>query len=86
MTLQQFRQVMRQHRYEPNACGGQRFQPRRQESTGSPSNPLAANHALLELGQAGWLHHAQFLRPAQIIIHDCAESAKIRSSLKTKKC
>jgi molecular chaperone GrpE len=80
LTLQQFRQVLRQHGYEPDACVGQTFDPRRQESIGSRCHPSSADHAVLEVVQEGWLRKGQLVRPAKVIINDLANTPESRSS------
>jgi molecular chaperone GrpE (heat shock protein) len=75
-TLQQFRQVLRQHGYKPDDSVGQTFDPRRQESIGSRSDPPSADHAVLDVVQEG----GQLLRPAKVIINYLANTAESRSS------
>ena len=70
LTLQKFRQILRQHGCEPDDCAGKMFDPRRQETIGSRHDSSHADHMILEVVQEGWLRDGELLRPAKVIIND----------------
>ncbi len=74
LTLKNFRQVLREHGYEPDDCLHQKFDPRRQESIGSRSLASYSDQAVLEVVQEGWLRSGELLRPARVIINDLGGS------------
>ncbi len=70
MTLQQLRQLLRQHGIETEESVGQAFDPRRQEAVAQRCDPAHADNAILEVFQRGYRRGEKVFRPAQVVVNN----------------
>ena len=74
MTLQQLRQLLRQHGLESEESVGQPFDPRRHEAVSQRHDPAQADHAILEVFQRGYRRGEKVFRPAKVVVNDLTHS------------
>lgn len=70
MTLQQLRQLLRQHGIETEESVGQPFDPRRHEAVSQRHDPAQAALSILEVFQRGYRRGEKVFRPAKVVVND----------------
>jgi molecular chaperone GrpE len=70
MTLQHFRQILRQHDIESEDSVGMPFDPERHEAIGSRRDPSKPDQVILETAQRGYRRGKEIVRPARVIVND----------------
>jgi molecular chaperone GrpE len=70
MTMQQLRQLLRQHGIEPQESVGQPFDPRQHEAVSQRHDPAHPDHAILEVFQRGYRRGEKVFRPAKVVVND----------------
>jgi molecular chaperone GrpE len=70
MTLQQFKQILRQNDVEAEESQGKPFDPLRHEAIGSRHDPSQPDHIVLETAQRGYRRGKEVFRPAKVIVND----------------
>lgn len=78
ITLQQLRQLLRQHGIEAEESVGQPFDPRRQEAASQRCDPAEPDHAILDVLQRGYRRGEEVFRPARVVVNDLAQSKPAR--------
>jgi molecular chaperone GrpE len=70
MTLQQFRNILRQNDVEAEESQGKPFDPLRHEAIGSRHDPSKPDQIVLETAQRGYRRGKEVFRPAKVIVND----------------
>ena len=70
LTLQQLRQLLRQHGIETQESVGQPFDPHQHEAVSLRHNRAQPDHAILEVLQRGYRRGEKVFRPAKVIVND----------------
>jgi len=78
MTLQQLRQLLRQHGIESDEIVGQPFDPHQHEALAPGHDPAKPDHAILELIQRGYRRGTKVVRPAKVVVNDLTEPKPAR--------
>ncbi len=78
MTLQQLRQLLRQHGIETEESVGQPFDPHRHEAISQRHDPAQPDHAILEVFQRGYRRGEKIFRPAKVVVNDLTHSKHTR--------
>jgi molecular chaperone GrpE len=73
MTLQQFRQILRQNDVEAEESQGKVFDPLRHEAISSRRDPAQPDHTILETTQRGYRRGNEVFRPAKVIVNDLSQ-------------
>ena len=69
LTLQQLRQLLRQHGFDTEESVGQPFDPHRHEAVSQRHDPAQADHTILEVFQRGYRRGEQVFRPAKVVVN-----------------
>ncbi|MEI7728772.1 MAG: nucleotide exchange factor GrpE [Verrucomicrobiota bacterium] len=70
LTLQQLRQLLRQHGIETQESIGQPFDPHQHEAVSLHHDPSQPDHAILEVFQRGYRRGEKVFRPAKVVVND----------------
>jgi molecular chaperone GrpE len=70
MTLDQLRELLRQHGIEGEEHAGQLFDPRRHEAVSQGHDPTQADRAILAVYQRGYRRGDQVFRPSKVVVND----------------
>jgi molecular chaperone GrpE len=89
MTLQQLRQLLRQHGIETQESMGQPFDPHQHEAVSPRHDPAHPDHAIVEVFQRGYRRGERVLRPAKVAVNDLAhghrsQPARVNSKAPSK--
>ena len=74
MTLQQLRQLLRQHGVESGEIAGQLFDPLLHEAVSQGHAPAQADHSILEVFQRGYRRGTKIIRPAKVMVNNLAHA------------
>ncbi len=69
MTLQQLRQLLRQHGIEPQESVGQPFDPRQHEAVSQRHDSALSDQTILEVLQRGYRRGEKVFRPAKVVVN-----------------
>ena len=78
MTLQQMRQLLRQHGIESEESVGQPFDPHRHEAVSQGHDDAQADHTILMVLQRGYRRGEKVFRPAKVAVNDLTHSKQAR--------
>lgn len=78
MTLQQLRQLLRQHGIEGEECVGRPFDPHRHEAVSLRHDPTQPDHVILDVFQRGYRRGEKVFQYAKVVVNDLAGSKKAR--------
>jgi molecular chaperone GrpE len=70
MTLQQLRQLIRQHGIEPQESVGQQFDPSQHEAVSQRHDPVHPDQAILEVFERGYRRGEKVFRPAKVVVNE----------------
>jgi molecular chaperone GrpE len=74
LTMQQLRQLLRQHGIETQESAGQPFDPHQHEAVSQRHDPAQPEHAILEVLQRGYRRGEKVFRPAKVVVNGLAAS------------
>jgi len=72
LTMQQLRQLLRQHGIETQESAGQPFDPHLHEAVSQRHDPAYPDHAVLEVLQRGYRRGEKLFRPAKVVVNEPA--------------
>jgi molecular chaperone GrpE len=79
MTLQQLRQLLRQHGIETEESIGEAFDAHRHEAISQRHDPTQADRAILEVFQRGYRRGSDVFRPAKVVVNDLTPPKRSRN-------
>lgn len=74
LTVQQLRQLLRQHGIETQESAGQSFDPHLHEAVSQRHDPARPEHAILDVLQRGYRRGEKVFRPAKVVVNGLAAS------------
>lgn len=78
MTLQQLRQLLRQHGIETQEGVGQPFDPRQHEAVSQRHDPAYSDQAIIEVFQRGYRRGEKVFRPAKVVVNNLTHPSHAR--------
>jgi molecular chaperone GrpE len=69
MTLQQLRQLLREHGIETQESVGQKFDAHLHDAVSQRCDPAFPDHAVIEVLQRGYRRGAKVFRPAKVVVN-----------------
>jgi molecular chaperone GrpE len=74
LTVQQLRQLLRQHGIDAQEPAGQRFDPHLHEAVSQRHDPAQPEHVILDVLQRGYRRGEKVFRPAKVVVNGLAAS------------